>query len=226
MGSPAAHISPILNRPGHHSLGTSHPYHGTTHPSHLPLGQGFTCHLTCDTDTLIISDDLPIPAAMGDNMKKTMTLNSVYTPASLVKDTSHVSSALYIRNFKDPLPGTNTSRTIVCQESPSLGSNSVSITTPACKHSSGYLPIASGYFKEIAASHVNTSDASAALPLISGSSSGSALWTQPGSHCHWDADRSLLIAPMKVLCLMSHVAAGVGKTSLMFRPSVSRVGVR
>ena len=95
VGSPATHVSRALTMPGLHSLDTSHPAQGTSHPPHLPLDQHLNCHPTHDSDALISSDALPIPAAMSDNIKETMTANSVYSPpVPWVKDASYVSTVI------------------------------------------------------------------------------------------------------------------------------------
>ena len=107
------------------------------------------------------------------------------------------SSGVHTPAFKDsPLSHVNTCRTISHTEIFSPTPNSVSLTTLTCKNSGGYLQPASAHFKQLAASHANSTEGSTAFPLSKASSSGSALWPQMDTDCHWDADRGVLVAPM------------------------------
>ena len=113
-----------------------------------------------------------------------------------MKDASLVTSGSNTNPFKDHLSHVNTHRTIGHTETPSHTSNSVSLTTLACKNSSGYLKTASTHFKELAASQANIIEGSAAFPLTKGSCRGSALWLLVGTHCHCEADCGVLVASM------------------------------
>ena len=50
--------------------------------------------------------------------------------------------------------------------------NSVSLTTPTCKNSGGYLQTASAQFKELATSHANITEGSVAFPLRAATAAG------------------------------------------------------
>ena len=215
LGSPDAHALPALTTPSLHSSGTTHPALGNSHPPHLPLDQSLTCHPTHDPDALITSDALTTTAVSSAYIKETMRAKSVYTPtAPWVKDTSHVSSGNYTSPFKDHLSHVSTHRSIDHTETPSLTSNSVSVTTPPLQKQRWIstdchrLPQ-----RACCASNANITERSAAFPLCKGSS-GSALWTKTGAHCHWDMTVgspyghiiavSPILFPIHTLCHVLH----------------------